>query len=114
MLGVTAPINVAGTRMNPDEIEQRIIRAYIQLACTPEAHGSRTVTLVRFGVIEARLTEIPDEEKLPGIPWFWLELYSHAKKAVVNSCGFTEFDEGELARGVALIASAKGRAQDLH
>jgi hypothetical protein len=100
--------------MSPDEIEQRIIRAYLQLACMPELLGFRTVTVIRFGVLEARLTEVPDEQRIPGMPWFWLELYSYARHAVVDSCGCTEFDESELAQAVDLILNAGQRSQGLH
>jgi hypothetical protein len=107
-------MSLAWTGMNPDEIEQRIIRAYVQLACTPETDGSRTVTVVRFGALEARLTEAPEEQRLPGMPWLWLELYSHARRAVVDSCGCTELDEYELGRAVDLIVTARRRIQELH
>jgi hypothetical protein len=115
MLGTTGiPMSLAWTRMSPDEIEQCIIRAYVQLACTSETNGSRTVTVVRIGALEARLTEVPDEHRLPGMPWFWLELYSSARRAVIDSCGCTELDEHELAQAVDLIANARQRAQELH
>ncbi|QRM29103.1 hypothetical protein [Microvirga sp. VF16] len=115
MLGKTGiPISLIGAAMSPDEIEQRIIRAYVQLACTPETDGSRTVTVVRFGALEARLTEIPEELRLPGLPWLWLELYSHSRQAVVDSCGCTELDEPELTLAVELIINARQWVQDLH
>jgi hypothetical protein len=114
MLAMTGiPMSLPLTRMSPDEIEQRIIRAYVQLACTPERDGSRIVTIVRFGALEARLTEVPEEQRLPGTPCFWLELYSHARRAVVDSCGCTELDEHELGQAVELIVSARHRTQGL-
>jgi hypothetical protein len=115
MLGTTEiSMSLACTRMSPDEIEQRIIRAYVQLACTPETDGSRTVTVVRIGALEVRLTEVPEEQRHPGMPWFWLELYSSARHAIIDSCGCTELDEHELAQAVDLIANARRRAQELH
>jgi hypothetical protein len=115
MIAMTGtPMGLPLTGMSPDEIEQRIIRAYVQLACTRETDGSRTVTVAQFGGLEARLTEIPEEEWLPGVPCFWLELYSHARHAVIDSCGCTELDEHELAQAVELIVSAGRRAQGLH
>ncbi|KLK90197.1 hypothetical protein AA309_27200 [Microvirga vignae] len=115
MLWMTGiPISFAGTKMSPDEIEQHIIRAYLQLACTPEANGTRIVTVVRLGVLEARLTEVPEKQRLPGVPWFWLEIYSHASRSVIDSCGCTEFDEDELAQAVELITSARQQARGLH
>jgi hypothetical protein len=108
------PTGFDGIGMNPDEIEQRVIRAYIQLAYTPETDGSRMVTVARLGVLEARLIEIPDAQVMPGLPSRWLELYSHAKHTVVDSCGCTELDEYELDQAVELIASAQQRGQGLH
>ena len=115
MLGITGtPISLIETGMSPDEIEQRIIRAYVQLACMPETDDARTVTVVRFGMLEARLTEIPEEQRLLGTPWFWLELYSHAQQTVIDSCGCTELDEPELAQAVELIFAAQQQAHHLH
>lgn len=108
------PVGFDGGGMNLDEIEQRVIRAYIQLAYTPETDGARTVTVARIGVLEARLMEVPEVEVPPGLPSRWLELYSHAKRTVVDSCGCVELDEDELDRAVELIASAHERLQDLH
>ncbi|MBL0408000.1 hypothetical protein JKG68_29305 [Microvirga aerilata] len=108
------PLSLTWTEMSPDEIEQCIIRAYIQLAYTPETYGSRTVTVVRLGLLEARLTEVSEEQRLPGMPWFWLELYSHERGAAVESCGCTEFDEDNLARAVEFIANARQQAESLH
>jgi hypothetical protein len=114
LLTTGIPISLTRTRMSPDEIEQRIIRAYVQLACAPETNGSHTVTVARVGVLEARLTEVREEHRIPGTPWFWLEIYCHARHSVVGSCGCTEFDELELARAVDLIANARQQPGDLH
>ncbi len=115
MLEMTGnPLSLTWTEMSPDEIEQCIIRAYVQLACMPETYGSRTVTVVRLGLLEARLTEVPEEQRLPGMPSFWLELYSHAGQSAVDSCGCIDLDEDELARAVEFIANARQRAESLH
>ncbi|MBB3020951.1 hypothetical protein FHR70_004039 [Microvirga lupini] len=108
------PTGFDGIAMNPDEIEQRVIRAYIQLVYTPETDGTRMVTVAQIGALEARLMEIPEAQVLPGLPSCWLELYSHAKCTVVDSCGCNELDEDELDRAVELIASAQQRVRDLH
>lgn len=100
--------------MSPDEIEQRIIRAYVQLACTPDTDGWRTVTVLRFGDLEAQLTEVPEEERHPCRPWFWLEICCHARRSIVDRYGCTELDETDLERAVELIASAQHRAHGLH
>jgi hypothetical protein len=98
--------------MDADEVEQRIIRAYVQLACTPaETNGSRTVTVARLSGLEVRLTEVPLREAAPDMPPFWLEVYSHASRSVIDSCGCWEFDEAELAAAVDLIMQAKQRVQ---
>lgn len=115
MLGTTGfPIGLAGVGMSPDDIEQRIIRAYVQLAYTLEIDGSHTVAVARFGALEARLTEVPEVQRLPGLPWFWLELYSHAQQTVIDSCGCTELDEPELAQAVELIVKAQQQVYNLH
>jgi hypothetical protein len=115
MLGIPGiPISLLEVGIGPDEIEQRIIRAYLQLACTSETDGSHTVSAVRFGTLEARLTEFWEEQGPPSLLWVWLELYSQARHAVIDSSGCTEFDESELAWAVELIASARRQAQGLH
>lgn len=114
LLTTGIPISLTGAMMSPDEIEQRIIRAYVQLAFAPETNDPHTVTVAQVGVLEARLTEIPEEQRTPGMPWFWLEIYCHARRSVVGNCGCTEFDELELAQAVELIASAGQQRRDLH
>ena len=118
MLGIAGitgfPVGLAGGGMSPDEIEQRVIRAYVQLAYTSEVDGSHTVAVARFGALEARLTEVPEVQRLPGLPWFWLELYSHARQTVIDSCGCTELDEAELAQAVEFIVNAQQQAHRLH
>jgi len=101
--------------MNSDEIEQRIIRAYVQLACNPQDRGgSRTVTVVWLGVLEVRLTEVPLSELPPGMPPFWMEVYSHVNHSVADSCGLFEFDETELATAVEMIAQASRWNRSIH
>ncbi|PVE22697.1 hypothetical protein DC522_19940 [Microvirga sp. KLBC 81] len=99
----------------PDEIEQRIIRAYVQLVFTAsDAAGFRTIVVARFGSLDVRLTEIPCENEADGRPLFWLEIYSHATGATVDSCGCSEFDEPELAAAVELMLEAKRRHELYH
>lgn len=112
MIGI--PIPPVWIVTNPDEIEQRIIRAYVRLSCAPEMHGTRMVTIVRFRGLEARLIKMPEEQRLPNAPWFQLELYSYARNALVGSCGFTELDEDGITRAVELVASTMQRAHGLH
>ena len=90
-----------------DRIEQRIVRAYVQLAVLPDdADGSCTVTLERFGGFEVRLTEAP-REGAANLSCFWLELYSHGSGAVIDSLGCSEFDENELEAAVEFVCKAR-------
>lgn len=108
------PTGLAWAGMNPDRDEERIIRAYVQLAVMRwEASGLRTVTVARFGALDVRLTEIPEEQRCPDTPWLWLELYSPARHLVIDSCGCTEFDEPELARAVDFLGSVRRRMREL-
>src|SRR4051794_40771899 len=61
----------------PTEIEQRIIRAYIQLVFRAEPNdGSQSVNVIRSGSAEVRITEIPQESIAPSMPQFWLTVFS--------------------------------------
>jgi hypothetical protein len=112
---IGTPIGLAWAGMNPDRDEERIIRAYVQLAVTQwEAPGFRTVTVARCGALEVRLIEIPEEQRLPDTPWLWLELYSPARHLVIDRCGCTELDESELARAVEFIANARRQIREIH
>jgi hypothetical protein len=89
-----------------DEIEQRVMRAYVQLIFQPEGIGrSRTVTLQRFSSLEVRLTELPRDKTLEGVPPFWLELFS-ADGSSFDSLGFFDFDDTEIRSAVELIVDA--------
>ncbi|WP_262272423.1 hypothetical protein [Microvirga yunnanensis] len=97
-----------------DWIEQKIVRAYVQLAVVPDnADGSCTVTLGRFGCLEVRLTEMPGEG-LPNLPRFWLELYADGSDSVVDSFGCGDFDEDELEAAVTFVQAAMHRSGILH
>jgi hypothetical protein len=97
-----------------DRIEQKIVRAYVQLAILPDdADGSCTVTLERFGGLEVRLTETPRRGPA-NLPWFWLELYSHGSGSVIESLGCFEFDEDELVAAVEFVWEARRRHGTCH
>ncbi len=90
-----------------DEIEQRMIRAYIQLVFRPyDADGSRSVRVMRLGTLEVQLTELPPDSVASGLPPFWLEVFSFAGHESIDSCGCFEFDEIELASAVNLVLEA--------
>jgi hypothetical protein len=91
-----------------DWIEQKIIRAYVQLAVSPNhAKGSRTATLLRYGALELRMRETRDSCRQPTLPSYRLEIYSSASGSIVASREFCEFDESELAAAVAFVCLAK-------
>jgi hypothetical protein len=97
-----------------DRIEQQIIRAYVRLATEPDgADGSRTVTLARFGGLEVRLTEVPQQGR-SDLPPFWLEIHSLVRGVTIDSIGCFEFDEDELEAIVDFICEAKQRYQTLN
>jgi hypothetical protein len=102
--------NAAWPDARRDQIEEQIIRAYVQLIFAAEADGSRTVTLSRQDGFEVRLTEMP----LPGTPTFWLEIHSLGTRSIIDSLGCFEFDEDELAAAVDFICEAQERYQTRH
>lgn len=95
----------AAGRLDAHDIEQRILRTYVQLAITPERpDGSRCATLARLGTLEVRLTECGQPARaLPAEPPFWLEIYSDVMGSTVERCGCFKFDEAELATATELI-----------
>jgi hypothetical protein len=94
----------------PDEIEQRIIRAYVQLSFAHDnLDGSRAVTVAQFGALEVRLSELPRVRKHPDVPQFWLEMYSHVSFSTLDSYGCFDFNESELAAAVEFVFEAERR-----
>jgi len=107
------PKEVSRAGLNADEIEQRIIRAYVQLAYRPrESRESRSLTVVRLPQMNVRLTEA--SPVVQGVPLFWLEVCSDGTLAVIDSYGFSDLDEDELATAVEMIMSAGLRPHDRH
>jgi len=102
-------------RLCPDEVEQRIIRAYVQLLFAHDnLDGSRIVTVAQFGALEVRLSELPSVQKHPDVPQFWLEMYSHASLSTLDSYGCFDFDEAELAAAVEFVFEAERRRPPLN
>jgi hypothetical protein len=90
-----------------DEIEQRIIRAYVQLVYKAvDAGNSRSVVVMRLGSLEVRLTDLHPADITPGVPPFWIEVFDWRHQASIDSVGSYEFDEDELAAAVDMIVSA--------
>ena len=82
-----------------NEMEQLVIWAYVELTSRAEnRHRPRTATIVRLDFLEARLTELPRDRVLVGVPPFWLEIFSPTSPSPVDSRGFFELDEEELPR----------------
>jgi hypothetical protein len=105
------PVEVSRAGPDADEIEQRIIRAYVQLACRPRERGeSRSLTVVRLPELNVRLTEA--SAKLQGMPLFWLEVYSDGSLSVIDSYGFSDLADDRLATAVEMIMSAGPQAHD--
>lgn len=87
-----------------EEIEQRVIRAYVQLVFqAPDEGGLRTVTVARLQAVEVRLTELTHDDFDPKIPLFWLEVFSLPDLISIDSYGCFELDEAELASAVELV-----------
>jgi hypothetical protein len=87
-----------------DDIELRIIRAYVQLVFqAPDEDGLRTITAAQLRAIEVRLTELSQSKVDPKIPPFWLEIFSLPDFASIDSYGCFDFDEAELATAVELV-----------
>jgi hypothetical protein len=90
-----------------DEIEQRIIRAYVQLVYKAvDADNSRSVVVMRLGSLEVRLTELHPADAYHGLPSFWIEVFDWRHQASIDSVGSYEFDEDELAAAVDMIVGA--------
>ena len=98
-----------------DRIEQKIIRAYVQLAVPLDPNnGFQTVMLARFGDLEVRLTKNPQSGAPPTLPSYWLEIYSGRSGSAIDRFECLEFDEGELAAAVEFVCRAKQRHQALN
>jgi hypothetical protein len=109
----TAGARLAATCRN--RIEEKIIQAYVRLACTPDqANGLRTQTVAHFGALEIRMTESLLGEISPLAPPFRIEIYSHESETVLESGDYFEFDEDELRAAVELIVSAQANQSALH
>lgn len=102
------------SELSPDWIEQMIIRAYVQLAlASDDVEGRRTVTLIRLGAVEVRLTETHHDQPT-SFPRFWLELSFETNGGIIDSLGCDEFDEDELSAAVEFVREAMHWRQTLH
>jgi hypothetical protein len=100
-----------GSDLCADEIEQRIIRAYVGLVYQAvDTANQRSVVVMRLGPLEVRLTEIHPDNTIPGVPPFWIEVFDWLHQASIDSIGCYEFDEDELAAAVEMIVGAAQEA----
>ena len=104
-----------GSDICRDQIEQKIIRAYVQLAVPQDRkHDFRTVKLARSGGLEVRLTKNPQAGAPPTLSSYWLEIYSCGSGSMIDRFEVVEFDEGELAAAVEFVCRTQKRHQALN
>jgi hypothetical protein len=90
-----------------DEIEQRIIRAYVGLVYQAvDTANRRSVVVMRLGTLEVHLTELHPGDVTPGVPLFWIEVFDWPQQVSIDSVGCYEFDEDELVAAVEMIVNA--------
>ncbi|MBQ0822602.1 hypothetical protein KBI52_20660 [Microvirga sp. HBU67558] len=93
------------------EIERRIIQAYVQLVFRAvDRNSSRAIAVLRLGSLEVHLTELHPAHPSPDLPPFWIEVIDAPTQSSVDSLGFHDFDEDELAAAVEMIVSAAHNA----
>jgi hypothetical protein len=92
-----------------DAIEQGVIRAYVQLVFQDEeALNSRPVVVMRLGPLDVHVSETRPKDATFGLPPFWIEVFDRTSQASIDSIGFHEVDDAELAAAVEMIVSAAG------
>jgi hypothetical protein len=95
--------------LSADEIEQGIIRAYVRLVFQDEdTDNSRSVVVMRFGPLDVHVSETRPKDATFSLPQFWIEVFDGTSRASIDSIGFHEFDDAELAATVEMIMSAAG------
>lgn len=95
-----------------DEIEHRIVQAYMRLVFRANnARGSRTVSVTRSSLLEVQMTEMPPDMLAPGMPLFLLEVFSLPNHAPVDSYGFFDLDDMELAAAAEFVLGAAREAE---
>jgi len=72
---------------NPgDRAEPKLTRGYARVrVALPDADGSKTVSLARYGHYDVRLLAFAPENPNDPTP-IWLELYSHETRRGIDSC----------------------------
>ena len=94
-----------------DEVEQRLIRAYVRLVFQPaEISEPRGVAVMRLGSVEVHLTEVHPAHTRSDLPPFWSEVMDASTDTSIDSLGFRDFDEDQLATAVEMIVNAAHEA----
>jgi hypothetical protein len=112
-------ISLASTQPVPfslgqDEIEHRIVQAYMRLVFRAvNARGSRTVSVTRSSLLEVQMTAMPPEILAPGMPLFLLEVFSLPCHATVDSYGFFDLDNTELVAAAEFVLGAAREAESM-
>jgi hypothetical protein len=91
-----------------DEIEQVIIRAYIRLVFQDVDTDNSRPIVVRIGPLDVHLSDIRPNDVAFGLPPFWIEVFDGVSQASIDSIGFHELEDAELASAVEMIVSAAG------
>jgi hypothetical protein len=87
----------------------RLYQAYVALMLAPEGKdGSRTVSLVRYGSFEVRLTEFSNRRTVDASA-FWIELYRHDTRSSLDGCHFEDLLDAET-----VVEQFMSRARSLH
>jgi hypothetical protein len=89
-----------------DEIEQTIIRAYIQLVFRAVDADNPRPVVMRLGPLGVRLSETPPQYIDFGLPPFWIEVFDGMSQVSIDSIGCHELDAGGLAAAVEMIVGA--------
>jgi len=91
-----------------DEIEQGIIRAYVRLVFQDRDTDNSQPVVMRFGPLDVHVSEIRPKDATSDLPPFWIEVFDGISQASIDSIGFHEFDEAEVAAAVEMIVSTAG------
>jgi len=95
-----------------DEIEQRIVRAHMQLMFqADDADDPRSLVVMRLGAIEIRLTELRLSEVGSTLPPLWIEVFDWMEETSIDSIGCYGFDDDEMPAAVAMIVNAARESQ---
>jgi hypothetical protein len=93
-----------------DEIEQRIIRAYVQLVFPVVDTDNSIPIVVQLGPVQVHLSEMHPEDTTPGVPPFWIEVFDGTGQDSIDSIGCYELDAPGLAAAVEMILTAAQEA----